>query len=136
MNPSLKIYRIVALILLSLTGINALIAGYLFIADPTGSKMGLSVTYLAHSPFESYLIPGLILVTVNGIFNVIVALMTLLRTPKYAVLIIGQGILLSGWILVQVLMVSDFNALHFTMLAIGLVLILCGWQLTKSPFSS
>nr|WP_293836747.1 hypothetical protein [uncultured Arsenicibacter sp.] len=124
-----KAGRIIALILLFLTGINAVIAGYLFVIDPSGGQMGMSGAYLVHSPFSSYLIPGLILFFVNGVFNLVTGILTLRHYRLAPSLVFIQGILLTGWIGVQVAMVRDVNALHFIMTAIGILLMVCGWQM-------
>lgn len=126
-----KTYRNTSIFLLIFTGINAIIAGFLFIIAPSGNKMGMSTEYLKNSPFSSYLIPGIILFLVNGVLNLISAFMTIKKHQLYPLLIILQGILLTGWIFVQVLMVRDFNILHFVMGSIGITLIICGFNLKK-----
>lgn len=126
-----KTYRNTSIFLLIFTGINAIIAGFLFIIAPSGNKMGMTTEYLKNSPFSSYLIPGIILFLVNGVLNLISAFMTIKKHQLYPLLIILQGILLTGWIFVQVLMVRDFNILHFVMGSIGITLIICGFNLKK-----
>jgi hypothetical protein len=122
----LKISRVVSICLLFLTGINAIIAGILFIIDPTGKKMGMSISYLSNSPFPDFLIPGITLFVVNGLMNVIVAILSIKKYKCFPSLIILQGLVLSGWILIQVILVNDFNGLHFLMLFIGIVLMIFG----------
>jgi hypothetical protein len=127
----LKIVRILTVCLLLLTAVNALIAGILFLADPSGQKMGMSITYLASSPFSTYFVPGWILLTVNGLMNVLAATACIIRSKHYPLLVILQGILLSGWIIIQVILVKDLNALHYSMFSIGLLLTCCGIVLQK-----
>ena len=115
-----------SIILLFFTGVNAIIAGTLFMIDPTGSKMGMSTAYLSNAPFANFLIPGITLFVVNGLMNVLTAILTLKNFKRFPSLILLQGLLLSGWIIIQVIWVRDFNGLHFTMLFIGLVLIILG----------
>lgn len=126
MTKLFTISRIVAISLLFFTGINALIAGFLFIIDPTGQSIGMSISYLSNSPFNSFLIPGIVLFTINGLMNIVTAILCLKNYKHYSSLISIQGLLLSGWILIQVLLVRDFNILHFSMLMIGFVLIILG----------
>ena len=72
MSSSLKQYlRLTSISLLLLTAINATVAGVLFIIDPSGHGMGMSVSYIKDSPFTSYLIPGIVLLIVNGFLNFI-----------------------------------------------------------------
>src|SRR5690606_30447405 len=105
-------FRIVSIILLFLIGINAVIAGVLFIMDPSGSKMGMSVDYLSPSPFQSYLIPGIELLVFNGLLGIVSGVMSIKRVKNYSNLILLQGVILVGWILIQILMVRDINLLH------------------------
>ena len=126
MAKRLKIVRILAICLLLLTAVNALIAGVLFVSDPSGQKMGMTTAYLDSSPFSTYLIPGWVLLIVNGLMNVVAAVASIIRWGRYPLLVILQGMLLSGWIIIQVILVKDLNVLHYTMLTIGLLLISCG----------
>lgn len=126
MSKLFKISRVVAICLLFFTGVNALIAGFLFISDPNGGKIGMTTSYLAHSPFKDFLIPGLTLFIVNGLMNIVVAVLVLKNYRHFPILILIQGVLLSGWIIVQVFLVKDVNALHSSMLAIGFALCICG----------
>src|SRR5687768_8617989 len=47
--------------LLALICLNALAASFAFIADPTGKGMGIPQEWLEDSPFDDYLIPGILL---------------------------------------------------------------------------
>ncbi|MBK9257317.1 MAG: hypothetical protein IPM42_17740 [Saprospiraceae bacterium] len=121
-----SVSRMISISLLLITGISAIIAGLLFVTDPTGKLMGMSPSYLSHSPFSNYLIPGIILLLVNGFLNIIAAVSSIKKYRFFPILILIQGLLLSGWIIVQVIMVRDFNGLHFMMLFIGIILIVFG----------
>lgn len=131
MKHPTRLVRIFMIVLLLLTGINALIAGFLFIIDPSGKMMGMTPDYIASSPFSNFLIPGIVLFTVNGVLNVVAAIATIKKTKYHPLLIIFQGAALAGWILIQVWMVKDFNALHGVMLTIGILLLLGGFFLQK-----
>lgn len=121
-----KTLKITSVTLLLLVSVNAFIAGGLFILDPTGSRMGMSTSYLVHSPFKTFLVPGITLFVVNGLLNLITAVLTLKNHRYYPFLILMQGVMLAGWIIIQVLLVKDFNALHFSMLLIGVFLLTAG----------
>lgn len=123
--------RIFSIVLLIFTGLNALIAGSLFIYDPSGQKIGMTLDYLKFSPFNSFLIPGIILFLVNGVSNLLTAFITIKRNKYSNEMIVAQGILLAGWILIQVWMVRDLNPLHIIMFSIGAILITCGIILIK-----
>lgn len=126
-----KFLRTLSIASLLLTALNAIIAGLLFMIDPSGSKMGMTVDYLQFSPFRSFLIPGLVLFSVNGVLSLLTAFSTIKHQVNAPVLIIIQGILLSGWILIQIIMVRDINPLHVIMFIIGAILVSCGTMLRK-----
>lgn len=126
----LRALKYFSIALLFIIAINALVAGGLMIVDPSGSTLGLSPQYLETSPFETFLVPGIILFMVNGVMNVIAGIVTIKEKIYYPYLIMFQGMLLSGWIVVQVRMVHDLNSLHIIMFLIGVFLFLCGWVLS------
>jgi hypothetical protein len=81
-----RIIRILAILLMILTGINAIIAGLLFMISPSGEMMGMTVEYLKYSPFKSFFLPGLILLSVNGLMNFYSAYLCWRKLPKHAFL--------------------------------------------------
>lgn len=131
MNRGLRIVRTISVLLLFFTGLNALYAGFLFMLDPSGNKMGMSIAYLSDSGFPSFFLPGLILFLVNGVVAVLTAMLTITEQKYYPYFIGVQGILLSGWIIIQVLLVHDFNFLHALMLVIALILLISALVLGK-----
>ena len=132
MGYSLKRYlRFTSISLLLLTAMNAAVAGVLFIIDPSGHTMGMSVSYIKDSPFNSYLIPGIVLLIVNGLLNFIAAYFVCKKKPFASLLVIIQGILLSGWIVIQVIMVKDISLLHIIMFTIGTILTISGFILLE-----
>lgn len=126
-----RFVKIAALTLLILTALNATVAGLLFIADPSGGNMGMSTAYIRTSPFQSFLVPGIVLLLVNGLCNFAAALFLIKKHPLAPLWLTVQGILLCGWIAVQVIMVQDVSPLHITMFLVGLVLTLCGGLLLR-----
>jgi hypothetical protein len=130
MSSSLKQYlRLTSISLLLLTAINAAVAGVLFIIDPSGHGMGMNVSYIKDSPFNSYLIPGIVLLIVNGLLNFIAAYFVFKERPFASLWVIAQGILLIGWIVIQVIMVKDISMLHIIMFTIGMILTMSGFLL-------
>lgn len=122
-----QLIRICSLVLLAFNGIGALYGGTMLIADPTGGTMQMPLSLLEHSPFRSYLIPGIVLLLVNGFLSMATIIVLLRRHPWAAWLVMVQGTLLSGWILVQLAMLRVFYPpLHLTMLVVGVGLFGCG----------
>lgn len=124
--------HVVAIALLLLTGLNAVFAGYLLISDPTGKGMDMTTDILKHSPFSSFLIPGMILFWVLGISNIIVAVLTVKKQGNYALLVIAEGAVLLGWLLVQMFLLQTANGLHLIMGIIAVALILAGFVIKKN----
>lgn len=126
-----KIIRVIVIVFLFFTSINALISGVLFIVDPTGNLMGMTTDYIKTSPFTTFLIPGVVLFTLNGIMNLFAGI-ALIKNKAYASLfVILQGFILICWIIIQVLMVKDINMLHISMFAFGVLFVLGGWIMKR-----
>ncbi len=53
-------------------GISGLYGGIALVMDPSGDLLKMPISILENSPFENFLIPGLILLTILGIFPIIV----------------------------------------------------------------
>jgi hypothetical protein len=123
--------RIIAIFLLLFNGMGAIFGGWSLITDPTGEDIQLPLIYLEHSPFHNFLIPGIILFTVNGIFSIVAIVWTIFQWRHYNWLIVAQGILLGGWIVVQMILLRHFYYLQFVFGGIGLVLLMIGYLLRK-----
>lgn len=104
----------------------ALGAGYFFMEDPSGQTMGFSLDYIRFSPFADYFWPGWILFISIGIYGLICFLLVVFRNRYYPVHIALQGVVLIGWILIQIILLRDFNLLHVICLVIGLVFCITG----------
>ena len=115
--------RIISILLLLINGTGAIYGGFLLMADPTGSRLQMPLSFLDRSPFNDYLIPGIVLFIVNGIFSFVALVTMFLKKAPSHLFILAQGILLSGWIILQILFLRTFYApFHATFLAIGLLL--------------
>lgn len=98
---------VVALIcLLVLQGVSGVAGGVGLVMDPTGEALGIPLEWLAGSPFESYRVPGAVLLTVLGIGPLIVALAAWQRRSWAwtGALLVGLGLLV--WLGVQVAVVG------------------------------
>ena len=68
-----KTTRNILIGLLVFLGIGAIGGGGVFIISPSGKLMGMSLSMLNKSPFDSFLIPGIILFSVIGIAPMLLA---------------------------------------------------------------
>ncbi len=123
----MKILRIIAIVILFTNAVGALAGGWGLMSDPSGQGLHLSLSYLEHTPFKNFLIPGIILFTVNGLLCLVVLMATLMKWKHHECLIIAQGALLTGWIFIQVLMIQTVYYLHYVCAAMGLYLLLYGF---------
>jgi hypothetical protein len=98
--------------------------------DSKGEPLQIPQRFLEHSPFHSFLIPGIILLAANGIFSLLVLFAILRRTSRYGGWVMLQGFVLVGWIAVEVAMLRMAFWPHYLYLGVGLVLILAGLALT------
>ncbi|ADI14904.1 hypothetical protein [Truepera radiovictrix] len=78
-----SVYVLMALLLL--LSANALFGGYSLLADPSGGGLGMPVSLLEGSLFADFLIPGLILFSVLGLFPLLI-IWALWSRPTFGVL--------------------------------------------------
>jgi hypothetical protein len=67
--------------LLAVLGTGAILGGGVLIISPTGKLFGMPLSMLEHSPFNSFLIPGIILFCVLGLIPVSLTY-ALLKKPE------------------------------------------------------
>lgn len=126
----MKIFlKIFTVLLLLLNGIGAVYGGGNLILHPDGSSIQLSLQWLKHTPFDNYTIPGIILFIANGLCSFIVLTALVLKRKNYPLLVIAQGIILTGWIIIQILLIQTVYFLHIILGAVGIALIVSGWIL-------
>ena len=99
----------------------------MLIYDSTGKPLRMNVSLLAGSPFDSFFIPGVILFLFLGISSIIIAFYIINDHTYSTRLIFIQGIVILGWIVVQVLMIKYFHYLQLLYLMIGLALVFTGY---------
>lgn len=107
-------------------GIPALVYGLFFILEPDGSRVGMGIEALSRSPFNSYLIPGIILFLINGAGNIASAVLSFRRSflTGYAGVLFGGALVI--WIAVQILMIGYVPGLQLPIFVIGSVEIVLG----------
>jgi hypothetical protein len=124
---------ILASFLLLFNGAGALYGGLNLMTHPDGSSMHLSLSWLQHSGFDDFLIPGILLFVTNGLFSLFIFATLLFKYRNTAWLIICQGAILSGWIIIQVIIIRTIVPLHVVLAIFGLLLIVCGYMLRTDP---
>lgn len=123
--------KFIAAALLLFNGIGAIYGGGNLILHPDGSSIQLTMDWLEHTPFKDYLIPGIVLFIANGIFSFIALAAMLLKVNNYAWFIMAEGAILTGWIVIQMLMIQTVYFLHIVMGGVRLALLLVGYVILK-----
>ncbi|PKL24134.1 MAG: hypothetical protein CVV47_10240 [Spirochaetae bacterium HGW-Spirochaetae-3] len=103
-----------------LVGVGAMAGGLAAILDPT-SPLGMPADALVNAPFDTYLIPGLLLFGLIGLGNITVAALTPLKRRWLGYASGAMGCVLMGWILVQCVMLEAVVALHVIFFCLGAV---------------
>lgn len=114
-----------------LLGIGALGGGLVLIVAPRGEIMPLPLSALVGSPFDTYLVPGLILFAVLGIGPLVAARLAWGRHPLAPSGALVVGIALLIWVAVEIAIVGYSNEppLQAIYLVLGFVITVAalGW---------
>jgi len=125
--------RILAVFLLLFLGFGGVYGALMLISDPSGGKFEWSLDLLNGTPFNSFLIPGIVLLIANGLFPIFVAVITVLKKSYTQTLILFQGVLVIIWLSVQLLLNPDFflPETHYPSYSIGILLVIIGLVLHR-----
>ncbi|MDR3726348.1 MAG: hypothetical protein P4K86_04825 [Terracidiphilus sp.] len=127
----MKIVRGIAMAVLVFLCLSAIAGAVPMILDPSGRMMHMPLSLLEHSPFHTFLIPGIILLLANGVLSLVVLVAAARRWPRYAWAVALQGCILTGWIVVEVILLHLLIWAHYVYGAIGLALIVLGLVLAR-----
>ena len=112
-------------------GVGAVPCGLMMIFDPSGQSMMLNTGMLVNSPFSNFFIPGIFLLSINGILSLIGAVATFKRHKFAGEIASGLGIFLICWILSQIWWLG-IHWLHFPYFIFGVVELILGLKLMKT----
>ncbi|MBL4934313.1 hypothetical protein JK636_00925 [Clostridium sp. YIM B02515] len=101
-------------------GIGAIGGGMMAILNPQGPG-GMPADALKNSPFNNYLIPGIILFSVIGLGSIFSSVMIYLRSKFIGYISSVFSWALVIWIIVQCIMLNAVVSLHVIFFIIGLV---------------
>lgn len=116
----------------AVTAIGAIPAGVLFLMDTSGAKMGMTTEFLADSPLHSFLLPGLFLLLVNGLFTATAAVLSYRKHRFSGHIGSVLGIILCLWITVQMVWLTETSFLQPAIFVMGVLSALSGWKILKS----
>jgi hypothetical protein len=101
-------------------GIGAIGGGLAAILNPL-EPLGVSTELLSNSPFNNYLIPGIILFTIIGIGNIISAVTIHFKSRFQGYISSVFSWALVIWIIVQCIMINTIHFLHIIYFIIGVI---------------
>jgi len=126
---------LLAIFFMLIVAIPALRIGWELITDTTGESIGYNLEMLSKGSFDSFLIPGIFLFGVLGLFNVVVMVLVFLNAKNHDWMVILIGLLVVVWLTVEgSLGIFPLN-LHLPFYAIGSLIIVVGllMRVKKSP---
>jgi hypothetical protein len=127
----MRAVRIIAVAVLVFLGLSGIVGAIPLLVHPTGEPWAMPQSLLRHSPFQSYLIPGIILLMANGLLSLRVLWLTVRRHSGYGCWAAAQGCVL------RVADCGDGDAEvvwpHYLYGAVALVLVVASLALVQSP---
>ena len=120
--------RIFLIALLSLISLTAIVSGGFMVLYPGGTALNLPLSILEPTPFHDFLIPGWLLLGVGSIHFFALLQWWQKSNARFNWSIVA-GILISGWIVVQMILLGIVNWWQIGYLFVGILIVLTAWQL-------
>jgi hypothetical protein len=117
-------------------GLGAVGGGLGLVLEPSGANLGMPLEMLNHSPFSDFLIPGLVLLIVNGLGSIAGSVLSFKLFHYAAQMALALGAFLVTWIIIQVYWIHAFHWLHALYLSLGIIELALGWLLRKAVRAS
>ena len=117
-------------------GLGALVGGFMLVKDPSGSALGVPLSFLEGSPFPDFLIPGIFLLAVNGVGSMIGAGLSFTRRRYAQEIAIVLGAILVAWIVIQVVIIRSFSWMHILYFILGVVELGIGLYIRRHRFKA
>ncbi len=121
--------RLLLFILLVFVALTSIVSGFLLFIYPNGSYMGLSPALLSGTAFQTFKIPGIVLAVAVGGINLMAVIRNIQAHPQRYNWAIAGSVVLCGWIVVQMILISTLHWLQFVYLFLALMILLLSWQL-------
>jgi len=109
--------------------IGGIAGGIGLVLEPSGTDMGMNAEVFARTPFQDYLVPGLTLLFIIGVGNLIGSAASFLRYRYSGELTVFLGGFLALWIILQVIWLGLVSWLQPVYFLLGCGELLLGWRL-------
>lgn len=127
----MKIVRAIAIVSLVFLGITSVIGAIPMILQSNEEPWQMPRSLLDHSPFNSFLTPGILLLLSNGLFSFLALNAVLDKGPGAGGWVTVQGCILSGWLIAQVALFQIVVWPQLVYAGLALALIVCGLALSR-----
>lgn len=99
-----------------------MVGGGLLVLVPSGEALKMSEAMLWRTPFDSFQVPGLVLFVVIGLGSLLTAGRVLRRGAQYPYYVMVQGVLLFGYIAVEMVTIRRAHPfqLLYAFISVGL----------------
>jgi hypothetical protein len=125
-----NVMKLFLFILVAFVALTATFSGLIIISNPAdGGMIHLQQDMLANTPFKSFLVPGIILTVLVGGVNMVAVALNIRRHPGRYNWAMAGGVMITGWIVVQMILLNAFSWLQLVYLGAGLLIILTAYQL-------
>ena len=102
-------------------GLGAVGGGLALVLEPSGSNLGVPLELLKSTPFSTFLVPGIVLLVVNGLGSLVGSAASFIRHRYAGKIAMALGVFLVAWIMFQVYWFAGFHWLHVLYLGSGLL---------------
>lgn len=126
-NFKIKFLFVGLLVFQSFNGLSGLLGGFMLTNDPTGSSLTMKQEWLLNTPFDNFLIPGIILLIVNGFGNVLGFIISIMKYRNYSIVGSLFGIIMMIWITTQVILIGYKDFLQPLYFSTGLLQAIFGY---------
>jgi hypothetical protein len=126
-----KTFSLAEGLLQSFIALGAMAGGIFMIIRPDGSLMHMPLDMLKGSPFKDFLIPGIILFSVNGLGNALSSYLSFKQHILAGYAGIFFGMALTIWIFVQVSMIGGGHWLQYLYFSLGILETLLGFGIRE-----
>ncbi len=119
------------IIITSLVGLTSIVCGAMLVGNPDGSWLQLTPSLLKYNVFKDFLIPGFVLLILVGGSNSLAAVALLLQQKRAGLFSLFGGLMINGWIVVQVILTGVLFWLQFVYLGAGISIWMLSLQLRE-----